>query len=143
MSQTTLALLGIALILFGVLFVGIGLKTRSDVQKLLNTGTHTTGRVVGAESRRTAGNETYATYDVVEFTALDGKTYQITSAVGWVGNKPQAGATVPVIYDLSDPAKARINTTAETQLIWILFTLIGILLPVGFFVAIALTRPAQ
>jgi hypothetical protein len=140
MSPTALTLLGIALTLFGVIFIGFGLRQRSQISQLLANGAQTSGRYIGAETRRTAGAETYARYGVVEFVASDGKAYTVESTVSWAGGTPTSGSTVPVIYDPADPATARINTFAETQLVWTLLVAIGILVPLGFFTALALTR---
>lgn len=140
MSSTALTLLGAVLTLIGLIFVGVGLKLRADISTLLASGARTSGTYVGSTTRRTAGAETYARYGVVEFVAADGKTYAAESTVSWAGGAPADGSAVPIVYDPANPATARIDTFAETHLVWTLLLAIGILVPLGFFGALALTR---
>ena len=68
------------------------------------------------------------------------RVYPVESSISWSAGATNVGASVPVIYDPANPAEARINTFAETKLVWVICLLVGVLVPAGLIVALAIVR---
>jgi hypothetical protein len=126
---------GLILGAYGITFLGSLLVPALRTRRLLKTGVLAEGTVVGAEEHTsTADGITSTRYSpVVQFTTVDGRKVEFTSAVGW-GNEPNVGGFVNVRYLPNDPEQAEIDRAT----IWIVPAAFGLLGGFGLLVAGAL-----
>lgn len=123
-------LTGVILSGIGVIFLGVGVFMAVRLARFLGTAVATRGKVVGfvEQSSDEGGSTTHAR---VEFAAADGSAVTFTETSQTRG-KLALGAEVPVKYDPSAPAKARIATGGRLWVTPIIMIGLGaVLLVVG------------
>jgi Protein of unknown function (DUF3592) len=125
---------GMILAAYGVVCLGAGLIPAKRARELLKIGAQAQGTVVDVKESRGgyyAAGTTYA--PVVQFTALDGRTVEFTSAVG-TSRSPDIGNAVPVRYRPDDPEQAEIDSAS----MWMLPASFGLAGGLGLLVVAAI-----
>ncbi|MFD7403553.1 DUF3592 domain-containing protein [Streptomyces sp. NPDC059866] len=122
-------------IVFGALFLAVGLILAGVSVSLLATAERTPGTVVALEwrnghdgvSRKKREDDRPAAYPVVEFTSADGAQRTFQDSTG--ANPPayEEGERVEVLYHADSPEDARINGFASLWLLPLIFGGIGLL----------------
>jgi hypothetical protein len=114
--------LGLNLMFAGFLVAGgwFGLNS----WRLVQSGGHTTGKVIDMEASTSDGSTTYS--PVIDYVVED-ETYRFRS--GSSSNPPayHVGQRVEMLYDLTDPHKAQINNFWELWLLPIIFIPIAVI----------------
>jgi hypothetical protein len=95
-------------IVFGAIFLAVGIFGIRYDQRLRKRGKRTTGSVVDLQYQHDMNSGTYR--PVLEFRTADGATVRAEASEG--GNPPPArvGDQVPVLYDPGNPSVAEIDT---------------------------------
>lgn len=102
----------------------IGLWLRRKTKRFLKTAIETTGTYVKAV-RKSSPDASTTSYRVVEFTTDDGEVihYRAMTGVPWASRA--IGDSVPILYDPMRPEFARVNSSVELVLPWMIFVLVG------------------
>jgi hypothetical protein len=97
-----------AVIIFGLVFAGVGIYGIVSSRRLWRRGVRTTGSVVDLERRVDPGAGPGVVYfPVLEFSTADGEQMR---AVSKTSGQPPVGKQVPILYDPANPGVAEINT---------------------------------
>jgi hypothetical protein len=105
---------GMILAASGVVCLAAGLIPAWRARGLLQSGIQAQGTVVDVE--KDTGGRGGPTYSpVVQFTTLEGRTVQFTSAVG-TSRSPELGGVVPVRYRFDHPEQAEIDRSTTWML---------------------------
>ncbi len=108
MSNKTAAI--VSLVLGAALLAGAAYMY-SDTRELISTAAKAPGTVVDFERRSSKGGSSY--YPVIEFVTASGEIRRFTTTGAGDFAK---GETVEVLYDVGDPANARVNVFIELWL---------------------------
>lgn len=108
MSNKTAVIVSLTL---GAALLSVATYMYSDTRELISTAARAPGTVVDFERRSSKGGS--SDYPVIEFTTTSGeiRRFTTTGAGDFV-----MGETVEVLYDVDDPAEARVNVFIELWL---------------------------
>ncbi len=122
---------GMILAAYGVVCLVAGLIPALRTRGLLESGAQAQGTVVDVKKDTSSGQYGGSTYNpVVRFTAVDGRTVEFTSAVGY-SRSPDIGGAVPVRYRRGDPEQAEIDRAT----MWMIPAAFGLVGGLGLLVA--------
>jgi len=114
----------IALVVAGVLFIGIGMSIWTT-ERPIEGGIITTGRIVD-QVTRTYSNDEKSTFPVIEFTDENERAHRFENEIGGggvIGVQGTIGKVVKVRYDPDDPSHAQ---WADQPGAWIPLVVIGV-----------------
>jgi hypothetical protein len=95
------------LILIAVVFVGFGVWSMRQGRAFAATAVRVGGLVVGFVMDHSADISTR--HPVLRFRTVEGREVETTSSISHNSGNLRSGMQVPVLYDPSDPRKARID----------------------------------
>jgi len=113
----------IILLLFGVVFAGVGLFMYNSA-KIDPSWTRVSGQVVNVSSSYSNNSTSYT--PTVQYQA-NGQTYKVSSSIGTSSN-PAIGSSEEVAYDPANPADAKVVIGSSLKLFALLFGGIGVFL---------------
>jgi hypothetical protein len=91
-----------------LIVLGAGLYLGYQSWQLSETGQLSTGTVVGFQEKEDDETNAISYAPIVQFQ-VDGQTFRFTGTVYTTAPSPAVGATVPILYNGSDPNLANIN----------------------------------
>lgn len=144
MSPGTARALGVFFVLIGITALIFGVKSYKSAKYLATEGLTSSGTVTKIESRIEHKTDSDGfSYSVTEYRPImeyvvEDTPHSFTKA-GWSeSQKYTVNERVELIYDPTDPADARINTTGgiygtsiALAIIGLIFTIIGIVMVIG------------
>jgi hypothetical protein len=128
-ARATIALFrrtfGRACLVVGPCFLAIALGFALHTWVFLNRSQGTTARIVGMVSTRYEDQDSVGFAPVFTFTAIDGHSYTVTSDVFAYPPEYVVGQRVPVLYEKTNPVRARLDSFWQLWLFPFAFGLIG------------------
>lgn len=126
----------------GLPFVGVGLHEVYQSSREIENFAHASGTVVGNSYATVMndGNVSGVYLPIIEFVLPDKGKIRFTDKVGSLPPDYEVGASVEIIYNVENPADARINSWKRLWLVPVLLIAVG-LLPI--IVGIILARRLQ
>ena len=124
-------------LLFGALFMTIGLLVWRSGRRLRDQGVQTAATVVRLKTHRDMDSNRTMYAPVVQWVTADGQTMEVASSTssGAIRDKYRPGATVTVFYDPAKPTRMLIDGY-EGAWLAILFCVFGGLALVAAFIVI-------